>query len=242
MLHILGCDVELAEDGLEAVAKSKERSYDIILMDCQMPNMDGFSATGAIRALEKDRKVAEPVPIIAVTANALPTDRERCLDAGMSDYVSKPFRMADLKEAIERWLPAEKPTIALSHDVVTTAIGVSELDELREFGASRAELGEIVACYIDSSIASVEDMNDAMKAEDRESLRSIAHKLKGGSGQVGARKVSSICETLQNDAAHAGWSDLATMLVNLKQEINAANEELDGLYGTENEKDIHYRR
>ena len=83
MLRMLGCQVDVAEDGCEAVAKAKANAYDAILMDCQMPNMDGLAATAAIRAWEKQRGCAGLTPIIALTANALPTDRERCLAAGM---------------------------------------------------------------------------------------------------------------------------------------------------------------
>ncbi len=104
MLNFLGCDCDVAENGHMAVSMAKSGCYDVILMDCQMPELDGFSATKAIREWEQHTNVGKPVPIIAQTASALTSDRERCLAAGMSDYLSKPFTRNHLKDVIERCL------------------------------------------------------------------------------------------------------------------------------------------
>ena len=231
MLNMLGCDIDLADDGLVAVTKFDEDTYDVILMDCQMPNMDGFAATAAIRAKEEEEQRASPTPVIAVTANALASDRERCLAAGMNDYVSKPFRLGDLKEAIERWLPATRKIESPAPKPDLTVVDKSELDELREFGVSDAELAEIVTCYVDTSTASLSSMNDAIANQDRESLRALAHKLKGGSGQVGALTVASICSELQANAESAPWEALTDMVSRLTREVPAAHDELTEKYG-----------
>jgi CheY-like chemotaxis protein/anti-sigma regulatory factor (Ser/Thr protein kinase) len=102
VLRKLGLTPELAVNGLEACAAAAERTFDLILMDCQMPEMDGFEATRRIRAQEGG---ARHVPILAMTANAMSGDRERCLEAGMDDYLAKPIAILDLKEALMRWLP-----------------------------------------------------------------------------------------------------------------------------------------
>ena len=230
MLRMLGCQIDLAEDGQQALSKLKERSYDVILMDCQMPNMDGFAATAKIRDREKQLQVASPVPIIAVTANALITDRDRCLAAGMSDYISKPFRIADLKEGIERWLPDDRSTVALASSGDTSAIGIPEFDELRELGANTMELEEIVTCYFESSAASIDGMTAAIHSQDRESLRALAHKLKGGCGQVGAHKVASICLELKDGATHADWESIAEVFARLTQDIVEANDKLNDIF------------
>ncbi|WP_295483084.1 response regulator [uncultured Pseudomonas sp.] len=99
MLRSLGFEVDLATDGEQAVTLATEKSYAAILMDCRLPHMDGYQATRCIRLHQAD------VPIIALTANALPGDRERCLEAGMNDYLSKPFKRADLLRTLQRWLP-----------------------------------------------------------------------------------------------------------------------------------------
>jgi CheY-like chemotaxis protein len=99
----LGCDVDIVDDGAEAVKARWEREYDLILMDCQMPTMDGALATKAIRAREQsEERVA--TPIVALTANAFEADREGCLAAGMNDYMSKPFSQEQLRETLCRWL------------------------------------------------------------------------------------------------------------------------------------------
>ena len=103
LLEKMGCTVELANNGLEAVSKAETSNYDIIFMDCHMPEMDGFEATAAIRKLPGDSKI----PIIALTANAMQGDRERCLNAGMDDYISKPLKPADLRDALQKWLPVQ---------------------------------------------------------------------------------------------------------------------------------------
>src|SRR5579862_661537 len=103
LLERLGCVVELASNGEEGVRLAESRKYDMVLMDCQMPVMDGFAATKEIRRLEGSLKHTS---IIAMTANALPEDRERCLAAGMDDYISKPINRAELIRVLERFVPA----------------------------------------------------------------------------------------------------------------------------------------
>jgi signal transduction histidine kinase/CheY-like chemotaxis protein len=106
MLKRFGCLVEVAKDGREAVAAASRRPFDLILMDCQMPEMDGFRATRVLRDLETEHSSSVHTPIIALTANALEGDRERCLEAGMDDYLSKPFNQAQLWDVLQRWIPA----------------------------------------------------------------------------------------------------------------------------------------
>jgi CheY-like chemotaxis protein len=101
ILQRLGCEVDLAANGVEALEALEKSDYDIVLMDCQMPEMDGYEATRRYREIEVERG-GRRVPIIAVTANALPGDREQCLDAGMDDYVAKPIKLETLRDALLR--------------------------------------------------------------------------------------------------------------------------------------------
>ena len=103
MLRLLGCKVEVAETGREAIARWETGAYDIVLMDCQMPEMDGYEATAGIRALE-GATTDRHTPIIALTAHALPSDRQRCLDAGMDDHIAKPVGIHGLRTTLERWV------------------------------------------------------------------------------------------------------------------------------------------
>ena len=104
-LQKLGCRVDIAVNGLEAVRKWESTSYDLIFMDCQMPEMDGFEAVGRIRQLEQDSPRGTRIPIVALTANALVGDRERCLAAGMDDYLSKPVKIDNLRRVLETYFP-----------------------------------------------------------------------------------------------------------------------------------------
>ena len=103
LLEKLGCTVDSAADGREALAAVTKHDYDLVLMDCQMPVMDGFEATAQIRGLDG---AAQRVPIVALTANALAGDRQRCLAAGMDDYLTKPIRRAQLEALVRRILGA----------------------------------------------------------------------------------------------------------------------------------------
>ncbi|MBL8251189.1 MAG: response regulator, partial [Candidatus Competibacter sp.] len=108
MLKTLGLEVELAANGLEALNGWSEGRFNLVLMDCQMPEMDGFEATRQIRAreaTEPERVRADPIPIVALTANAFSEDRERCLAIGMNDYLSKPFSRDALYQTLSRWIP-----------------------------------------------------------------------------------------------------------------------------------------
>jgi CheY-like chemotaxis protein len=107
MLEKLGCHVDIASDGRAALALSREQDYDLILMDCSMPEMDGYEATEQLR---RDQRGGRRVPIIALTANAMAEDRARCLAAGMDDYLSKPVRLEDVQAALQRWAASEDPS------------------------------------------------------------------------------------------------------------------------------------
>ncbi len=113
MLRKLNCSTELANDGREALKKFQSKKYDIILMDCQMPNMDGFEATAKIRELEA--KQGDYTPIIVVTANAIEGDRDKCFASGMDDYLSKPIQIEKLEQKLIQWLQSK--TISSSQNL-----------------------------------------------------------------------------------------------------------------------------
>ncbi len=112
MLKLLGLNAELAENGEEAVTRLAEHEFDLVFMDCQMPVMDGFAATAAIREREAHQKGDFIQPIVALTANALEGDRQRCIDAGMSDYLSKPVSTAELRLCLQKWLIKQENTLS----------------------------------------------------------------------------------------------------------------------------------
>ena len=119
---MFGCSVQIAGDGEQAVRAVKEKVYDLVLMDCHMPVMDGFEATGMIRGNEGSDGSHERLPIVALTADAVKGDREQCLAAGMDDYLAKPYSQAELRSVLEKWLrprqdvvrQAQQPGIVLN--------------------------------------------------------------------------------------------------------------------------------
>src|SRR5918999_1691106 len=138
MLEKLGYDAEIAVNGVEAVERVGGKDFAAILMDCQMPEMDGYEATAAIRRLEL-RKDSGRIPIIAMTAAAMEGDREKCLAAGMDDYISKPVRLPELYAVLQRWTSdsrpspaAEKPQTPEVSDEVAAHIDPVRISELRE--------------------------------------------------------------------------------------------------------------
>jgi CheY-like chemotaxis protein len=103
LLEKFSCRVQVVGDGYAALEALASSAYDLVLMDCQMPNLDGFAAAAAIRAREQSQPGARRIPVIALTANAMEGDRERCLAAGMDDYLAKPLRSAELYAVLKRW-------------------------------------------------------------------------------------------------------------------------------------------
>ena len=203
MLERLGCRVDVAADGLEAVAMVAQIPYDLVFMDCQMPEMDGFQAARVIRQRERD---GERVAIAAMTAHALPDDRQRCLDAGMDEYLSKPVQLGELVRVVAKFLaeeveaapgpeevagPAEAPE---GPPVLDPAI-LGQLEVLVE-GDPEGLLGTLLDPFVVSARSALLAIEQAFAAGEQAELGRIAHKLKGSSGTLGAAQVASISAAL----------------------------------------------
>ena len=206
MLKMLGCSVESAYNGKEAVdlVVKQSKQFDIVLMDCQMPEMDGFSATRHIREHEEETG-GDAVRIIALTANALAGDRERCIAAGMDDYLAKPFTMAELREIIENAIDDESMTdTALDDERV-------ELLKSKSSAAGGTLFDRMVTVYLDSSRKLIASMERAAETGNAAELRSLASALKSSSTNVGASRVSRACasfETATDDVVREAAEDL----------------------------------
>jgi CheY-like chemotaxis protein len=185
MLEELGCDTVVAVNGQEALEQVTQEEFDVILMDCEMPVMDGFSATAAIRNLASDRK---EIPIIALTANAIAGDRERCIAAGMQDYLSKPISVDKLYRTLEKWLPAD-----------ADAVDPSSLDSIRNLRGVGGEkmVRDVVDLYLESSSSLVEDLCSGLSQGDAEAVRQDAHALKSSSQNVGANALATLSQKLE---------------------------------------------
>ncbi len=172
-----GHSLRLANNGKEALAASQEEPFDLILMDIQMPEMDGFEATAAIRAAE--RGTGRHIPIIALTAHAMTGDKERCLEAGMDGYVTKPIRIKELREAIATHAP-KRPSACSQEADVATSLDQSKL--LAQFDNDPELLAEMVDLFLDNCPAMIGAIRSAVLQGDRRSLHCAAHSFKGAVG------------------------------------------------------------
>jgi two-component system, sensor histidine kinase and response regulator len=218
----------LAADGAEALAQVRERRFDLVLMDCQMPVMDGYEATARIRALP--RGDTPRVPIVALTANARPEDEQRCLDAGMDAFLAKPYTLAQLQCVLARWLPQEAPAPAPSERATpapaagTEPIDPAALDALRALDIDGGEtlLRELLAAFVGSAVGTLARLDVALAAGDTAGVAQAVHGLKSAAGNIGARPLAELCRSAEH-AARGGDLAATTALADpLRAELRRA--------------------
>ena len=194
MLRKLGLLWQLADNGMQAVERVRDVAFDLVLMDCQMPVMDGYQATAAIRALAHGRGAR--LPIVALTANAMEDDRQKCLDAGMNDFLAKPYTLATLRATLLRWLapqPGDRQPAEPSAIDPATIETLRELDESGGMGLAH-ELFESFLSTADQSVAKVAA---ALDAGSGKALAQAAHALKSSTANVGAKTLSACWRELE---------------------------------------------
>lgn len=229
LLENLGAEVALASDGLEAIAQlARPHRFAAVLMDCRMPRMDGFDATRAIRAGEP---AGSRVPIIAMTASALEGERERCLAAGMDDFLTKPVDATALERVIKRWTGPQaavraEPAEAVPEQepaptgVVLDPARVRMLDELRKDGVSFFE--RTAASFIgriDSQIAAIQD---AIDARDANRTFTSSHLVKGSALNLGLPMVAAAAQALESHAEGGRTDGTEPLMADLAREVGRA--------------------
>ena len=205
-LRKLGFSVDLAMDGVEVLTRLASKEYDIILMDCQMPELDGYQVTREIRKREGE---GHRTWIIAMTANVMMGDREKCLQAGMDDYVSKPLRRAELSAALERAQVSGKETIDQKF-----------LDKLTDEDAE--EFDELIELFSASAPSSIAAMRQALEKTNASDLAMAAHTLKGSCSYMGATSLREICVQLEEMSRSEDIKDAGGL-------VDSAGEELQRL-------------
>ncbi|GHA79056.1 response regulator [Cognatilysobacter bugurensis] len=209
MLKDLGCHVDVASDGREALVRLDQSDYDLVFMDCEMPVMDGFEATACIRA--RVDTVAR-IPVVAVTAQAMQGDRERCLAAGMDDYITKPVQVRDFRRALERWLPAEpvrrRPpaeevegsSLVPAAEEAPPALDPNVVAQLRELAEASDPmlLSQIFEAFQIDTAHRIQTLREASAAADAGLLRRTAHALKGACANIGAARMAELAQTLES--------------------------------------------
>jgi signal transduction histidine kinase/CheY-like chemotaxis protein len=227
-LSKLGYEANAVANGREALDAMARTPYDVVLMDCHMPEMDGFAATAEVRAREGEGRHTW---IVAMTADAMQGDRERCLAAGMDDYVSKPVKLEELRRSLERVKLQAAP-----HDpepaaarAAATPVDADVLTALRAEYQVEGEpdiLAHLVDLYLTSARETSAAIRDAVARRDAAALEHAAHTLKGGSASMGATGLTQLCERLQQLGRRGALADAATMLPDVEQELGRVVEAL----------------
>ena len=195
MLTKRGFEVECANNGREAISMLAVRPYALVFMDCQMPEMDGYAATMAIRSREKG---TERLPIVAMTAHAMKGDRERCLAAGMDDYLSKPLRPEALDAALERWLGAPPASEVEAPAADNPFDALVDEARMRVFRVDYPEIiDQLIELFVESTPPLLEELREAAERGDGEDVRRTAHKLKGSCQNIGAGFMAKLAHDLE---------------------------------------------
>jgi CheY-like chemotaxis protein len=199
--------VELAGNGRAAVELVRSAAWDLILMDCQMPEMDGFEATRRIRDVERpDGRV----PIIAMTANAMQGDRERCLAAGMDDYLSKPLEAEGFSVMLDRWVPADAPRQPSALDQIRT----------RDVAYGPALARELCDLFLRETPTRLDQLARALDAGDLRLAARTAHSIKGSCWVVGAGQMGALAEGIEHRLAEWSAPETAEQVASLAAEFD----------------------
>jgi CheY-like chemotaxis protein/HPt (histidine-containing phosphotransfer) domain-containing protein len=239
ILTKLGIQTTNAADGKAALDEFKYGNFDLILMDCQMPRLDGYAATKAIRKREKQHHLSR-TPIIAMTANAMPGDREKCLDSGMDDYLAKPIKPASVRSMMKQWLSVDK-TIAtfeqsrasnkIRHEQKEEAtfpiIDASIINEL--FDIMEEQTITLIKSYLINSQPLVEAIEDASKQMELEKLVKAAHSLKSSSANVGAMALSAVARRIEHKSRKGRSKGVKQECQKLTQLYKETTEQLTAL-------------
>ncbi|MBI3879769.1 MAG: PAS domain-containing protein [Verrucomicrobia bacterium] len=246
-LEKLGLTADNATNGNEALAALAQKQYDVVLMDCQMPDLDGYQTTRLIRQREAQAGPgARRVYIIAMTANALMGDREECIGAGMDDYIVKPVEVAKLRAALTRsgeHVSAQVATAA-SHAIAATAEIIAPAAMEPVDHAVLANLGdlhdpaqaplviELIDLFLEDAPSQIGKITAAVEAGDRDKLRLAAHTLKGSATNMGARALAAVCLKLEQGLRENSQMSERDLLTQLAAELERARAALEALKAT----------
>ena len=199
-LESLGCRVDAVRTGNEALEMLRSAHYDAVLMDCQMPYLDGYETTRIIR--ESATMPFREIPIIAMTANAIKGDRERCLAAGMSDYLAKPATLRQVVQILDKWLPkgADKGPTSSAEPNANAAVGRNILDTLRKIDAESGQgiLKQLIDLFLTGTPIRLSELRSALTSGNYGKVRKESHGMKSGSGNLGAMRFSALCQSLED--------------------------------------------
>jgi CheY-like chemotaxis protein len=226
MLHGFGCTVDIANNGLEALDAIRRKTYDLVLMDCMMPEMDGYTATAEIRRCQSTGELPH-FPVIALTANAIEGDREKCITTGMDDYLAKPFKVRDLHLILKKWLryPDQVEDVALPTEIMTESVIDQEaLASIQALDASNGNvlLQRVITVYLSSANSLMQALEQAWSTGDLVGIRAASHTLKSSSYQVGARVLADLCREVENEARDQRYDASGQALASIQEQFAQA--------------------
>lgn len=230
MLERLGCSVIVAGNGIEAINLLERNRFDVVFMDCNMPEMDGYEATRKIRITEG---VSAGIPIIAMTANVQEGDRQKCLQVGMDDYLSKPLKLDRIRAKLEQWVPdagvSENEVTADGIPIVddTGSIDEERIKELRESVATVFD--QMVEAYVEDLPSLAASLKDAMNARNAQQVQYYAHSIKGSSKNFGAVGLADVAKDIEAMGRDHQWLDVNTHLIALFEEVDRVIEYFNDL-------------
>lgn len=214
ILSRLGYEADVVVNGYEVLNAMQKKSYDLILMDCQMPEMDGYSATEEIRKLEK--KTGKHIIIIAMTAHALKGDKEKCIASGMDDYITKPFDPKVLSVLIEKQFSSLDKTATVSElNSVPQAESEEEnmisidMDRLHDiFGENEESITAFIQSFIESTNDLMHEIKEAIRSKNKDAAKSAFHRLKGSSGNSGMKKLHHLSKKAEEAVLASDWDEV----------------------------------
>jgi len=239
ILESLDHHVTVVSNGREALSAAQAGRFDLIVMDVQMPEMDGFEATAAIRKLEK--ATGKHIPIIAMTAHAMKGDRERCLAASMDGYVSKPIRVADVEQAVTQAMAANQSSDAGSTSTAEDSL-VDEAAILSGMDGNRKLLRDLTRIFVADCPKQLVEIKAAIQMGDAERLRRAAHALKGSVGNFAAKKAFAIAGQLETMGKNGNLDAAQGICVALEGELSQLIRELKKLTMNSRARDPKLRK
>ena len=230
MLKNMGCEFEIVPNGQEALAAARRGGFDLVLMDCQMPVMDGYAASRAIREWEDSLSEPAHMPIIALTANALVGDAETCLAAGMDDHLAKPYTRKQLATVLARWLSADRvlrpedplPAVATASAEAAESdaplLDPAALDNIRSIDEDGSVLTEVIQMYLDEAPPHLVNLQAALAAGKATELGVTAHAMKSASFNVGAMQLGETCRRLERLGKSGDLNGAAELVASIERQ------------------------
>jgi signal transduction histidine kinase/CheY-like chemotaxis protein/HPt (histidine-containing phosphotransfer) domain-containing protein len=233
-LNSLGYAAVIANDGVEALAILEEKSFAILLTDCHMPNMDGFTLTKEVRARNSQGR---RIPIVAITASALTEEVGMCYQAGMDDFLSKPVEITKLKSTLRKWMAGPKNAPKLSKSAARKSNGKKPIDKApidytfldETFGDDKETITEILKEFVGPSQACCEEVEKACAEKSLRGVADGAHKLKSAARSVGAIEVADICEKIEIAGNDGDWEPVETLVPALNDQMTTVVEYINQL-------------